>query len=232
MIKGVDLKKKKKKKKQVTGNKPPVFRLLTLPGCFYRGEIAFGGRPPRRDIPLIAAGDPTTSRRRLEGGGRAGEGGGITGNGVTEGRTAGRSKVRRSNVARGGMTNQLLVVQLGPHTQHRYYRDHYLSSVTPLPRRRRGKQGKARRERKRAERGVAAMHAYKFACRLRQGPGPRWKSSVTRPFVSRGRTRARACACNVHARARNRSGRRALCISSAGDKFASTVHLPGGLLVV
>lgn len=56
--------------------------------------------------------------------------------GVTEGRGTERGKVWTSN-GTGGMTNQLLVVQLGPHTQHRYYRDHYLSPATPLPRQRR-----------------------------------------------------------------------------------------------
>lgn len=45
----------------------------------------------------------------------------------------------------GGMTNQLLVVQLGPHTQHQYYRDHYLSSVTPLPQQRRQIEGEMTR---------------------------------------------------------------------------------------
>ena len=53
---------------------------------------------------------------------------------VTEGRESKRGEVWTSN-GTGGMTNQLLVVQLGPHTQHRYYRDHYLSPATPLPRR-------------------------------------------------------------------------------------------------
>lgn len=52
---------------------------------------------------------------------------------VTEGRETKRGEVWTSN-GTGGMTNQLLVVQLGPHTQHRYYRDHYLSPATPLPR--------------------------------------------------------------------------------------------------
>lgn len=52
---------------------------------------------------------------------------------VTEDRETERGEVWTSN-GTGGMTNQLLVVQLGPHTLHRYYRDHYLSPATPLPR--------------------------------------------------------------------------------------------------
>lgn len=73
-----------------------------------------------------------------------------------------RSEVWRSNVARG-VTNQLLVVQLRPHTQHQYYRDHYLSSATPLPRQRR--QRERERETMRGELS-RMMHAYKFACWL------------------------------------------------------------------
>lgn len=60
------------------------------------------------------------------------------------------------------MTNQLLVVQLGPHTQHRYYRDHYLSPATPLPRR---EEGGATRS--------CMMRVYKFALRRPAGlPSP------------------------------------------------------------
>jgi len=62
----------------------------------------------------------------------------------------------------GGMTNQLLVVQLRPHTQHQYYRVHYLSSATPLLRQRKQREGETMRRTKRSR----MMHAYKFACRL------------------------------------------------------------------
>lgn len=83
-------------------------------------------------------------------------------------------------------------------------------------------------EREEGPRGAAPMHAYKFACRLYVVVGPRWKSSMTRLFAS--------CVYrSIYTRARIRVTDRhdvARYASSPHDKFASTVHLAGGLLVV